>query len=99
MWGLRSPTPRGPLLDAQKRTEKPLEPEVPDLPLGAALWARRLGGGFAGDWMESLMDGVPRELEVLRGSDLGAWQSTNSACRPFKRLEPSIGGRTIDRFA
>ena len=50
LWGLRGPTPRGPLLDAQKRTEKPLEPKVPDLPLGAALWADLLGGGFTGIW-------------------------------------------------
>ena len=73
LWGLRGPTPRGYFLCEQKVTKKSLEPEVPDLPLGAALWTDRLGGGFAEDWVESLVDWVPRELEILRGSDLGDW--------------------------
>ncbi len=55
-------------------------------PLGAP--PRR---GTYGDWAESLMDWVPRELEILRGSDLGAWHLNNSACRPFKGVEPSTG--------
>ena len=62
LWGLRGPTPCGYFLCEQKVTKKSLEPEVPDLPLGAALWADLLGGGFAGDWAESLVDWVPREL-------------------------------------
>ena len=98
-WGHCTIIPCGYFLCEQKVTKKSLEPEVPDLPLGAARWARRLGGGFTGDWVESLVDWVPRELETLRGSDLGAWYLKNSACRPFKGGEPSIGERTIDRFA
>ena len=46
--GLRAPGPCGYFLCEQKVTKKSLEPEVPDLPLGAALWARRLGGGLTG---------------------------------------------------
>ena len=79
----------------QKVTKKSLEPGVPDLPLGAALWSRRLGGGLTGDWVESLMDWMPREQEVLRASDLGAWWSTNSACRPFKGAAPSTGNALL----
>ena len=34
---------------------------------------------------------MPREQEILRGSDLVAWHLNNSACRPFKGAEPSTG--------
>ena len=48
LWGLRGPTPRGYFLCEQKVTKKSLEPGVPDLPLGASLRSRRLGGGLTG---------------------------------------------------
>ena len=94
-YGASQPHAPGSDLDAQKRTEKPLEPGVPDLPLGASLRSRRLGGGFAGDWAESLMDWVPRELKILRVSNLVAWYLNNSACRPFKGVEPSTGNALL----
>ena len=38
---------------------------------------------------------MPRELEVLRGSDLVAWYLKNSACRPLKGVEPSTGNALL----
>ena len=38
------------LLENEAAAKKSLEPGVPDLPLGAARRARRLGGGLTGDW-------------------------------------------------
>ena len=32
---------------------------------------------------------------ILRGSNLGDWQSTNSACRPFKGVEPATGNALL----
>ena len=74
---------RGPLLDAQKRPEKPLR---------ACFTSPRacLGGGFS-DTLPSEELRCPVNKSFLRGSDLVVWLSTNSACRPLKGTEPARG--------
>ena len=37
----------------------------------------------------------PVNKSFLRGSDLGVWQSTDSACRTLKGIEPATGALRI----